>query len=212
VIKINLLGDDTVQDNSETMMLAAYAASLVLVAGIFFFMQSSLNSKVAKLETESAKLEGQLSRLQETTKEVKDLDKKRAELNDKLVVIAMLKRSKVGPVRVLDDLSLALPERAWITEVKETAGALRINGFALDNQTIATFMKDLGASDYFTAVELVETKMVDKNGAKVRDFALDAKISYAGKIKLKKDAAAAAAAGDAKQASPDATAAATQSS
>lgn len=188
MIKINLLGDDTVQDNSGTFIIAAYAASIVACLGLFAIMQGYLNSKVNTLKSESAKLEGQLARLQETTKEVKDLDKKKAELNDKLVVIATLKRNKVGPVRILDDLNLALPERAWILEVKEGGGNLRISGFALDSQTIASFMKDLGASDYFTGVELVETKIVDRKGVKIRDFSLDAKVSYAGKIKLKKAA------------------------
>ena len=205
MIKINLLGDDTVQDNSGTFIVAGYCASLVLAVGVFFWMQSAIDAKVTSSKNESLKLEAQLSHLQETTKEVKDLDKKRAELNDKLVVIATLKRNKVGPVRVLDDLNSALPERAWITEAKETAGMLHISGIALDNQTIATFMKDLGTSEYFSNVELGETKMVDKKGVKVRDFSLDAKISYAGKIKLKK--AADAAASEVKTTAPEAPAA-----
>lgn len=192
MIKINLLGDDTARDNSSVFIVAAYVASIVLCIGVFAWMQNSVNGKVTSLSTEVAKLEGQLARLQEVTKEVKDLDKTRAELNDKLVVIATLKRSKVGPVRVLDDLNLALPERAWVTDLRETDGSLRINGFALDSQTIATFMKDLGNSDYFRSVELVETKTVDKLGAKIRDFQLEAKISYAGKIRPKKPEDAAA--------------------
>ncbi len=192
MIKINLLGDDTAQDNTGTVVVAAYVLSLVLCIGVFGFMQRSISSKVNSLQTEKSKLEGQLARLQETTKEVKDLDKSRAELNDKLVVIATLKRSKVGPVRVLDDLNKSLPERAWVTEMKEQNGSLRIMGFALDSQTVAAFMKDLASSDYFTGVELNETRTVEKMGAKIRDFSLDAKLSYAGKIKAKKDQAAAA--------------------
>lgn len=205
MIKINLLGDDTVQDNSGTFVIAGYCASLVFAVAILFWMQSAMTARVTSAKNETAKLESQLAKLQETTKEVKDLDKKRAELNDKLVVIATLKRNKAGPVRVLDDLNLALPERAWIVEVKENSGQLHISGIALDNQTIATFMKDLGQSDYFSNVELGETKMIDKKGVKVREFSLDAKISYAGKIKLKK-AAEAAAGSEAKPASPDAPA------
>lgn len=192
MIKINLLGDATVRDNSGTFIVAGYVASLVACVGIFFMMQTSINGKIDSLQAESSKLEAQLAKLQETTKEVKDLDKKRAELNDKLVVIATLKRSKVGPVRILDDLNTSLPDRAWVTEVKEASGSLRILGFALDSPTIASFMKDLATSDYFNSVDLVETKIVDMKGVRVRDFTLDAKVSYAGKIKLKKAAEAAA--------------------
>jgi type IV pilus assembly protein PilN len=139
------------------------------------------------MNSEAAKLERQLAALQETTKEVRELDKKRTELNDKLVVIATLKRNKAGPVRVMDDLNMSLPERAWLTEFREGAGTLRMIGTALDNQTIATYMKDLQASDYFTAVDLVETKQIESKGVKIKNFTLDAKITYTGK--LRKEAA-----------------------
>ncbi|MBX7143746.1 MAG: PilN domain-containing protein [Oligoflexia bacterium] len=186
MIKINLLGEDTVVDNSHNLLIAAYVASLLVCLGIFYYLNDSISVEVAQKTTEAGKLERQLAALQETTKEVKELDRKRAELNDKLVVIATLKRNKVGPVKVMDDLNMSLPERAWLTDIKESGSILRISGFALDNQTIATFMKDLQASEYFTSVDLVETKQVEERGVKVKDFTLDAKISYTGKLRIKK--------------------------
>lgn len=186
MIKINLLGEDTAIDNSSNLLIAGYVASLLVCVGVFYFLNDSIAFEVAQKTTESGKLERQLAALQETTKEVKELDRKRAELNDKLVVIATLKRNKVGPVKAMDDLNLSLPERAWITDIRETGSILRITGYALDNQTIATFMKDLQTSDYFTTVDLVETKQVEERGVKVKDFTLDAKISYTGKLRAKK--------------------------
>lgn len=191
MIKINLLGEDTVVDNSGNVVVAGFVAGIVVVLGVFYWLQDSLNSQVVIMNSEAAKLERQLAALQETTKEVRELDKKRTELNDKLVVIATLKRNKAGPVRVMDDLNMSLPERAWLTEFREGAGTLRMVGTALDNQTIATYMKDLQASDYFTAVDLVETKQIESKGVKIKNFTLDAKITYTGK--LRKDAAAPAA-------------------
>ena len=47
-------------------------------------------------------------------------------------------------------------------------------------------MKDLGASDYFKAVDLVQTKQIEIKGVKLVEFTLDAKISYIGKLALKK--------------------------
>ena len=184
MIKINLLGDDTAVDHSGKLIVAGYVLSLVMFCAIFYFMGQSVGADVARLTHETDLLTKQLNKLKETTKEVHELENKRQELNDKLAVIAKLKRNKIGPVRVMDDLNLAIPERAWVSDMKESAGVLRLVGFALDNQTIAVFMKDLEASDYFDAVELVETKQADREGVKIKAFTLDTKVNYAGKIKV----------------------------
>ena len=109
------------------------------------------------------------------------LDKQ--DLNDKLHVIALLKKSKSGPVRVLDDLNTSIPDRSWLSTLKESENVLHIAGFALDNQTIAAFMKDLARSDFFESVDLEETKIAQKDGVKIRAFSLNSKINYAGKTK-----------------------------
>lgn len=199
MIRINLLGEDTVVDNSGNLIVAGFIASILVVLGVFYWLHDSLNGQVVVLNSEAAKLERQLAALQETTKEVRELDKKRAELNDKLVVIATLKRNKAGPVRVMDDLNMALPERAWLTEFKEGSGMLRMVGTALDNQTIATYLKDLQSSDYFSAVDLIETKQVLNKGVKIMNFTLDAKITYSGKLRLPTATAAGASSAEAKE-------------
>lgn len=61
---------------------------------------------------------------------------------------------------------------------------MKISGNALDNQTIALFMKDLEQSEYFKKVDLIETKQAENQGAKIKSFTLLADISYAGKIAI----------------------------
>lgn len=182
MIKINLLGDETIIDHSSIYWLAGYVASVAACFAVFFYLNSSITGSIDDLRGQEQSLEAQLNRLKATTKEVRDLEAKKEELRDKLAVIAILKRSKAGPVRVMDDLNLALPERAWLTNVKERDGRLRIQGLALDNQTIAGFMKELEGSDYFSAVDLVETKRAQWKGVRITSFILQAKVNYAGQI------------------------------
>ncbi len=182
MIKINLLGEEVVADHSGILILFGYVASMVVFLLAFVFMYSSVSGNITDLEGQAQLLEAQLNKLKVVTKEVKELEVKRAELRDKLAVIAKLKRSKAGPVRVMDDLNKALPERAWLVDVKEREGSLLINGMALDDQTIATFMRGLEESDYFGNVDLVQSRKVMWKGAKISEFSLEAKISYTGKI------------------------------
>ncbi len=188
MIRINLLGEDGAQDNSGLVFVGSWAASVAFLLLVCFFIQSSLNAALEKSKAESARLESELTELKKKTKEVEKLEKLRKDLNAKISVIARLKLSKRGPVRVVDDLNLSIPEKAWIMAVKEKSGELRIEGKALDNQTIAEFMKELEKSDYYTSVDLVETKQATHQGVKVKSFSLRAGISYAGKIELDTEA------------------------
>jgi len=182
MIKINLLGDDTVIDTSGTWLAIGYVLSVVVTVLVGLLLNYATSSFIEEMTIESANLETELSKLKETTREVHDLELKKKELSDKTNVIGTLKKSKYGPVRILDDLNNALPDRAWITSVKESGGQMNIAGYALDNQTIASFMKALQASTYFENVDLGESKEVEREGAKIKEFTLITKVAYAGGV------------------------------
>jgi hypothetical protein len=59
---------------------------------------------------------------------------------------------------VLDDLSSSTPEFLWLTEYTENRGVAQIRGKAIDNQTIASFARNLSSSPYFRNVEIRETQ------------------------------------------------------
>lgn len=193
MIKINLLGDETVIDHSNRYVALAYLCSIAVALLVFFGMYTSVGSSIADLTEQRDLLEKEIARLQRITKEVQDLEKKKDEYHSKLLVIATLKKSKAGPVRVMDDLNVALPEKAWLSEVKENTGVFSIIGRALDDQTIASFMRDLEKSDYFDKVDPVEIKLMDMEGVKVKEFSVQAAISYTGTVEPSADATGAAA-------------------
>ena len=186
MIKINLLGDDTAVDNSGTFVVGGYVASLVLVILVFLFAYRSAASTATELAEESETLTVKLTQLKELTKEVRELEAKRKALEDKLVVIASLQKNKLGPVRVMDDLNMSMPEKSWIVDIKEASGTLRIGGMALDNQTIASFMRDLEASDYFEKVDIVESRQAVRDGVKIKAFTIQSRVLYTGAILPKK--------------------------
>lgn len=160
MIRINLLGDSTVVDATAKVWLAGYIASVVLSLGLGIFVYTSWNAEVSELTKEQSDLQAQLDGLLKQTKTVRELEQKKARLTEKLRLIATLKKSKVGPVRVLDDLNMALPEQVWLRGISEKGGKLKIKGRALANQDIAQFMQKLESSDYFADVDLEESRQM----------------------------------------------------
>lgn len=187
MIKINLLGTESVQDSKGALWLVGYGASVALLLLAFAIMYTAVSSETEVAQADVASLEQRLAALQKITQEVQELEKKKKDLHDKLVVIAKLKKSKLGPVQSLDDLNISLPERAWLTSVDERSGFFRIFGFAIDNQTIASFMRQLDESSFFSDVQLVETKQANYKEAKVKSFILQAKVDYTGTRKPVKE-------------------------
>jgi type IV pilus assembly protein PilN len=125
---------------------------------------------LAQLDRDIGELTKEIDKYNAQTREVRDLGKKKAELQAKLKVIDDLKRKRVGPARILEDLSTATPQKLWLVSFSETNGQATIAGMALDNQTIAAFMRSLQTSPYFFDVDLVETSQTEPG----RNVAADA--------------------------------------
>src|SRR5205823_6327135 len=72
------------------------------------------------------------------------IEQQKQELREKLRVIGQLEAKKVGPVRILADLSSAIPDKLWLTDFSDQGGTLRLTGIGVDEQTVADFLRRLG--------------------------------------------------------------------
>lgn len=178
MIKINLLGTDRGQESNWQLPVLVYFGSLLLIFSVFFYLYSSTNKELAQLAIEKESLEKELATLRQKTKEVKELESKRKELNNKLAVIAVLKKNKVGPVKVLDYVNSALPQRAWIEDLAEQGGNLTINGYAIDPTTVSTFAKALSQSAYIKEVAINEVNQTLYKDVEIQKFVIKATVSY----------------------------------
>lgn len=147
---------------------------------------------VSRLDQQTADLEAELVVLRERVAEASRLEQQKRDLDAKLKVIAELSQKRVGPAGVLRDLSRATPSRLWLTDLTEAGGGATISGKAVDNQTIADFLRSLEESVYFNTVDLSETTQDEQGGVKLKRFLLRATIDYAAKPKAPGTAAAGA--------------------
>jgi type IV pilus assembly protein PilN len=158
MIRINLLPVKEAQraiGRRQQLSIALLGFVLALLVMIVPYMLQGRTLR--RLDTDIEQLNAEIKKFDEQTREARDLDKKRKELEAKLKVIEDLNQKRVGPVRILEDLSRATPEKLWLVDFTDVNGQATITGMALDNQTIAVFMRQLQASKYFFDVDLVET-------------------------------------------------------
>lgn len=179
MIRINLLPVRQIRaefGRRQELAIAGVCAgvTVVLALGVHLFQWNYLS----KLERERDELRKETVALNAKVKEVGDLRKQISDLKAKNQVIEELMKKKSGPVRVMESLSAATPPRLWLTEFKETGGNLSISGLAVDNQTIADFLKALAGSGHFKDVELVETTQIEQQGVPLKKFSLKSNLLY----------------------------------
>jgi type IV pilus assembly protein PilN len=159
MIRINLLESERAASSKPKGAAAGSSAAgggsssmgpyLPLIAGLavallgcgFFYMQltneiNDTNAKIVVAKAEVAKLQ-----LEKAKKE--ELERKRKSFQDQVNLIERLKAEQGGPVRMLDEISKALPDFVWLTKMDQTGATLRISGEASNNNSIADFLNNL---------------------------------------------------------------------
>lgn len=177
MIRINLLPFRAARKKENIRRQVSYFAGSVAIALLimaYYFLQ--LRSDLSDLKNENQKLRADLATYQRTVKRINTLEKKIAEIRNKLDVIKDLEKKKTGPVLLLDQVAMSVPkEKLWLTSFVEKKGKLTLNGTAMDNETVALFMTNLEKAELITAVDLRSAKLrsIPKYKLRVSDFSLE---------------------------------------
>ena len=155
----------------------------IILASSYFYLD--LNNKVNTLREERDVKQKELDSFKDTNIKIVALKKTIADVEVKLKTIKRLEKGKTGPVKLLDDIAMSVPEdKLWLTTLKEQKGTLILNGTAMDNETVADFMNKLQNTKSINSVQLVRTmqKKITGFDLSLKDFSLNSK-TYAFKEK-----------------------------
>lgn len=78
-------------------------------------------------------------------------------LNRKISLITELKKNQSGPVHLLDQMSINLPEFLWLESLVESNGSVFVRGKATTYNAVSNLYNNLTDSDYFSNVVLGPT-------------------------------------------------------
>lgn len=153
-------------------ILLSYVVLLVVVlaacGGTYFYFDSELTT--AKQEKE--KIEAELAQLKKKIGKVNEYKKAQQSLQKKVAALAELKSQRKGPVRIMDELAVALDDKVWVETFKDSRGSFELNGYALTEESVASFMRRLAKSDYFSNVDLEGVDKSKKGNTTVFKFKL----------------------------------------
>jgi type IV pilus assembly protein PilN len=137
------------------LLLVLFAGgAAVLCAGAWWLQSNTLRD----LDTRIAADQKRQRDLQAIKKQVDDFQKKKAELENKVAVIEMLRAAQKSPVHMLDEISKSLPDYVWLTAMDETRGNVDFKGESNSLAAVADFISALQRSGWFPEVELISSQ------------------------------------------------------
>jgi type IV pilus assembly protein PilN len=155
MIRINLLPlrasrkKETVRQQVSILVLSA--GGVLLVGAFLYFL---LLGKISTATDQIANSENEIKELKAKIGAIDNIKKLQGEVKKKLDVLSQLRREKSGPASRFAALSDAVPPKLWLTKYAEGGGGVSVSGFALSEDLIALFMRNLQSSGSFSNVEL----------------------------------------------------------
>jgi type IV pilus assembly protein PilN len=166
LIKINLLTVDRERAKRKAKFRVGQkvtvGCSLTLVAaalavGWWFW---SLQRGSADLDRQIADAERETLRLQGVIQQVTQFEGRRAQLQQRVTLIEELRKGQTGPVHLLDQISKALPEAMWLTDLRQAANDITLEGRCTSLNSLSDFVSALEASELFERpVEIIDSRV-----------------------------------------------------
>jgi type IV pilus assembly protein PilN len=170
MITVNLLDGVQQQQRSPVFLLIRPVLTILLVIVPIFFvrdytskMEQELQEKVTALQAEVSTINRKLRQIRQASRDSTKFQSDKGQLEEKRNAISILEQLRVGPVRLLDAISGAIPERAYLEGLNQNNKQINIEGVADTNETISRFLKNLEESIYFREIKLgaVRAKRVE---------------------------------------------------
>ncbi|HXY53424.1 MAG TPA: PilN domain-containing protein [Nitrospirota bacterium] len=145
---------------------------LVLTGIGFLYFWTQLNSRIERLQRDNEAAEARVREQDNMLKEVQTVEEERKKVADKIGVIEQLKKNQSSLVRLLDEVSKALPLGVNLTSLSESSGQVNVEGTAFTNNDIVRFVDNLKASPLLTDVFLLESAQAAQEGVEIYKYKL----------------------------------------
>ena len=168
MIRINLLaierrGAKVASKVFQTGQKVVVAGSLLLVltaAGVGWRYRV-LGQRQTTVDQAIAAAKREEQRLGEILKQVQAFGAQRKQLEQRVALIDELRKGQNAPVHMIDQVSRALPEMTWMTELRQDGYEVTIEGRCLTLTSLSDFIGNLESSRYFQRpVEIIDSAVV----------------------------------------------------
>ena len=178
MIQINLLPvREWRKKEAVRQQISVFILFLILLAVALLAVGLTIQGKVAAQRQELASLEKNIAKFAYVNKEIERVNKKRKQVENKFKAIEKLQEGRTTTVKILDEIVSSIPiDRLWLTKLSLKENNVQLGGVALDNHTVALFMRRLETSPMCKSVNLINTKQKSIQGHALMEFGIQVNI------------------------------------
>jgi len=175
MIRINLLPFRAARKKENVRrQISIFLLSFAFIIVVVVYYNINLNRQINQLKVKNEETTIQLKKYEKINKEIASIKKKLSMLNKKIDVINNLDGSRTDAVILLDSMTkLLIPNRMWFTSFTLKGNNISIKGIALDERTIADFMKNLEGSYTNVTLKSMQLKAVKGKSLNLKDFSFE---------------------------------------
>ena len=187
MIRINLLAVERERTKKTRVLIPAahrvtIGASVILLAtvlGIGWWFWS-LRQRSISIDADIIKAEAETQQLRSVLGQVQKFETRKAQLQQRVTLIEQLRQGQAAPVHVLDKISRSLPERLWLTDMKQAGAEFTIIGMSTSMTALSDFIANLEGTRWFKRpVEIIDSQVQsnDKSSSDLVKFSIKATFS-----------------------------------
>ena len=132
--------------NLANVCLTAVSAAILLVGLGWWGLQYRTTKKNEAKITEAKR---RVDELQEILQQVEEAKRKKELLEQKIQVITDLKNGQTGPVQIMDEISLGLPELLWLDRLDLQNGQVNLTGKSFSWNAVANLAENVSRVEAF---------------------------------------------------------------
>jgi len=196
VMRINLLPHREQKRQARQRQFISLALSLgVLGLAVVALVHGVLAAQIDNQKDRNSLLKKEIVKLDEQIKEIDRLRDQIQAVISRKQVVETLQANRSEAVHLLDQLVRQLPDGIYLRSVKQAGAKVTIAGYAQSNARVSTLMRNIEASPWLTAPELIEIRLVPAPGVpaardlKINEFTLNFLIKRAAPTEVSAPAA-----------------------
>jgi len=176
--KINLLPwRQAYREEKKREFVGIIAAVFIVAALAAYAWISSVESAIENQGARNRLLNDEIAKLESQVKEISELKKVRDDLLARIKVIQDLEGTRPVIVRYFDDFARAIPDGVYVTLVDRKGTVVSIEGVAESYNRVASFMRNLEASDWFASPALTSVTAAPEEGEQASMFKMTVQTS-----------------------------------
>ncbi len=174
MIRINLLPhrEQAKKARREQFIVLAGLVS-VLGALVVFAGYTLIGGAISNQESANSFLKSEIALLDKDLDQIKRLKEQTQALLARKQVIESLQRDRGETVYLLSELVKQVPDGIYLKSLRQDGLKVNITGYAQSNARLSALMRNLEASPWLEAPQLIESKAVVLNGRRANEFGMN---------------------------------------